>query len=157
MLFAQNSICTVRKCVLGLSALAFSLLLGSTTAFAANAGTSTYQQERAACLNGQSHQDRTTCLKEAAAARGEAKRGHLNDGAVSYDQNAIARCGELPAADRQDCVQRVRDGVVSGSVETGGIYRETTTTIVTPPAQPDPMPPAQEYQPMPAGPGTRTQ
>src|SRR2546426_8157808 len=32
------------------------------------------QQERAACVNGQSHQDRATCMREAGAALYEARR-----------------------------------------------------------------------------------
>lgn len=132
MSFAHDSICNVRKCVFGLSIFAIGLSLGSSAAFA---DTSRYQQERAACLSGQSHQDRATCLQEAGAARGEDRRGNLNDGAVSYQENAVNRCNALPAADRQDCVRRIRgDGVTSGSVEGGGVYRETTTTIIAPSA-----------------------
>ncbi len=121
-------------------------------ASAADAATSNYQQERAACTNGGSHQDRATCLREAAAARGEAKRGHLTD-STSYDENALARCNALPPSDRQDCAKRVHgQGVVSGSVEGGGVYRETTTTVIGTP-QPSTMPaPAPVYQPMPVSP-----
>lgn len=148
MLFAQGSICNARKYVLGLSLLAAGVSFAPGAAFAADAGASTYQQERAACLSGQSHQDRETCLKEAAAARGEARRGNLNGGTTSYEQNAVTRCNALPAADRPDCVRRVTGGgTVSGSVESGGVYRETTTTIVAPPAAS--AAPGSEYQPMP--------
>ena len=137
MLFAQGSIRNARKYVFGLSLLAAGWSFASGAAFAADAGASIYQQERAACTSGLSHQDRATCLKEAAAARAEAKRGKLNGGTAAYEQNAIIRCNALPEADRQDCVRRVRgEGKVSGSVETGGIYRETTTIIVAPPAEP---------------------
>ena len=34
-----------------------------------------YQKELAACISGQSHQDRATCLQEAGAAMQEARRG----------------------------------------------------------------------------------
>lgn len=148
MLFAQGSICNAGKYVLGLSLLAAGLSFAPGAAFAADAGASTYQQERAACLSGLSHQDRETCLREAGAARGEARRGNLNDGTTSYEQNAVTRCNALPVADRPDCVRRVSGGgAVSGSVETGGIYRETTTIIVAPPAEP--AAPGSGYQPMP--------
>lgn len=116
-------------------------------ASAADTATSNYQQERAACTSGGSHQDRATCLREAAAARGEAKRGHLTD-STSYDENALARCNTLPSSDRQDCAKRVHgQGVVSGSVESGGVYRETTTTVIGTPQQPSTLPaPAPVYQ-----------
>lgn len=119
------------------AALAFSLAGFSGQALAAPASGNAYQQERAACMDGSSQQDRTTCLREAGAARGEAKRGHLTDSG-SYEENATARCNALPPSDRQDCVKRIHgQGTTSGSVESGGIYRETTTTIVgTPPPPP---------------------
>jgi hypothetical protein len=88
-----------------------------------------YQQERAVCLSGQSHQDRDTCLREAGAALQEAKMGKPAEGANSYEQNQAARCEQLPASDREDCVRRLREGTVSGSVEGGGIYRELRTTV----------------------------
>lgn len=141
----------VRTCISALSLVVAGLL--PLAASAADTG-SAYQQERAACTSGTSHQDRATCLREAAAARGEAKRGHLTD-STSYDENALARCNALPPADRQDCAKRVHgQGVVSGSVEGGGIYRETTTTVIGTP-QPSTMPapaPAPVYQPVPVAP-----
>lgn len=89
-----------------------------------------YQQERAVCLNGQSNQDRATCLKEAGAAFAEGQRGGLatRDAAANVTQ----RCQALPAAERGDCLARMQDGTgssTSGSVAAGGIYRETVTTV----------------------------
>lgn len=119
------------------AALACCLAGFSGQALAAPADGNAYQKERAACVDGSSQQDRTTCLREAAAARGEAKRGHLTESS-SYEENATARCNVLPPSDRQECVKRIHgQGTVSGSVESGGIYRETTTTVVgTPPPPP---------------------
>lgn len=132
--------------------------LSPLTVSAADAGTGSYQQERAACTNGTSHQDRATCLREAAAARGEAKRGHLTE-STSYDENALMRCNVLPPADRQDCAKRVHgQGIVSGSVQGGGVYRETTTTVIEspPPGMAPatvPVAPAPVYrEPIPASP-----
>ena len=89
-----------------------------------------YQQDRAACMSGQSHQDRATCLREAGAALQAAKRGRSGDGQGQYEQNRLIRCERLPAGDREDCVRRMRgEGTVSGSVESGGIYRELRTTV----------------------------
>jgi hypothetical protein len=100
----------------------------------------TYQRERAACLNGSSNQERTACLKEAGAAREEARRGQLKDDRAEEKQNALARCNGLPQADRVDCVGRVNgEGSVSGSVSGGGILRETVTTVpASPPLSPLP-------------------
>ena len=94
-----------------------------------------YQQERAACLDGTSHQDRATCLKEAGAALQEARRGGLTTSA-QLEANALARCQALPEAYRADCRDRVLDQshtTVSGSVEGGGILKETTTRYVITP------------------------
>ena len=58
-----------------------------------------YQQERAACLAGQTGQDRATCLKEAGAALAEARRGKLSE-----DQSrasCAATDGPLQCADRR--------------------------------------------------------
>ncbi|RBA24993.1 hypothetical protein [Herminiimonas fonticola] len=143
MLFVQNKACNTRKYVLALSLFASSMGIGSTAAVAADAS-GNYQQERAACLSGQTQQDKKTCLREAGAARSEAKRGKLNGDASSYQQNAQARCNALPPADRDDCMRRMQgEGTVSGSVDGGGIYRETTTIV------PAPMPSGSEYRPAP--------
>lgn len=145
MFFVQNKACNRRKYMLALSLLIGSIIgsmgLVSTTAIAADASGS-YQQERAACLSGQTQQDKATCLKEAGAARGEAKRGNLTESPIS-SQNAQARCNVLPPADRDDCIRRIQgEGTVSGSVDSGGVYRETTTIV--------PAPAGSEYRPAPA-------
>jgi hypothetical protein len=90
-----------------------------------------YNQERALCLSGQSQQDRATCLREAGAALQEAKRNRLdNSGGGSFQANATARCNAQPAADREACVQRIMGaGSTQGSVEGGGVIRETVTPV----------------------------
>jgi len=109
--------------------------------------------EREACMSGQTHQDRATCLKEAGAAQGEARAGRLDDrAAASYRQNAVERCRVLPTSDRDACVARIDGtGRVSGSVEGGGILREYVQREVGTPqpvAAPMPVQP-QMQQPMP--------
>ena len=90
-----------------------------------------YQRDRAACLSGQSSQDRATCLREAGAARDEAKRGRLGDGQAAFEQNRMIRCEPLPQGEREDCQRRMRgEGTTTGSVEGGGIYRELVTPVV---------------------------
>jgi len=136
-----------RKCVIGLSFIAASLSLTTAAVAADPNANDAYKKERAACMDGSSHQDRATCLREAAAARGEAKRGNLTS-SPSYDNNAAQRCSVLPPADRDDCVRRVQGaGTTSGSVEDGGIYRETRTMVPV-----EPAPPAPAYEPVPVVP-----
>jgi hypothetical protein len=119
---------------LGWSACALGAMLVAGTAAAAGGKLSEaqarYQQDRAACISGQSHQDRATCLREAGAALQQAKRGGLGDSQNSYEQNQRMRCDRLAAEEREDCLRRMRgEGTVSGSVESGGIYRELRTTV----------------------------
>ena len=99
---------------------------------------SEYEKERAVCVSGKSNQDRATCLKEAGAARDAAKRGQLVDAdAASYKKNALDRCKALMGDDARDCVSRMNGGgTASGSVEAGGLYRESVTTQVEPAATP---------------------
>lgn len=95
-----------------------------------------YVAERAACVNGTSNQDRATCLKEAGAARDEARRGLLDDGDAKYKGNARVRCEALTGDDAADCRARMRGaGSTSGSAKAGGIFRETVT-VETKPAEP---------------------
>ena len=118
--------------LLGRSAFAVGAMLVSDIAMAAAADMSEakarYQQERATCISGRSHQDRTTCLREAGAALAESKRGNLGGGMGQYEQNQLRRCDAHPAEDREDCLRRMRgEGTISGSVEGGSIYRELRT------------------------------
>ncbi len=83
-------------------------------------------------------QDKAACQREAGAARQEAARGGLTSGGLSGNQaNALARCQQLPAADRADCEARVRGGEgssSSGSVMGGGVNPQTVTPV-PPPAE----------------------
>lgn len=107
--------------------------LGATSALAAGKtegsdARARYEQERAACLNGQSNQDRATCLREAGAAFAQARRGGLDDGRAEYERNQRQRCEPLPDEARQACLARMLgNGSISGSVAAGGIYRELVT------------------------------
>ncbi|GAA4329639.1 hypothetical protein GCM10023165_02710 [Variovorax defluvii] len=101
---------------------------------AAQGGDATFQRERAVCDGIQ--QDRSACLREAGAARFEARRGGLTSASpTSYEQNALARCNLQPPSDRAACEARVRGtGMTSvdGSVLGGGLIRETVTPIPAP-------------------------
>jgi hypothetical protein len=88
-----------------------------------------YNEERARCLSGQTNQDRATCLREAGAALQDARRNRLDTGA-NFEANATARCNAQPAADREACVQRIIGaGSAKGSVEAGGVIRQTETPV----------------------------
>jgi hypothetical protein len=87
-----------------------------------------YRQNRAVCFSGQSMQELDACLYDAALAVEMAKRRGYETGNVPYADNALQRCEPLRGADRNDCTARMRgQGTVSGSVATGGIYRELVT------------------------------
>lgn len=92
----------------------------------------TYRKDRAACLSGQSQQDRAACLKEAGAARDAALHGQLRTAdPKTLDANAVERCRVQPAGDgREACLRMARGGgMVSGSPESGGQLRELVTTV----------------------------
>lgn len=94
-----------------------------------------YEKERQVCLDGRSNQERATCLKEAGAARDEARRSQLDGGesAAQRAGNALQRCKAVRAADRADCERMARgEGSVSGSVGGGGVVKEIVTTVPAP-------------------------
>lgn len=128
---------------LGFSLCALNLTFAANFASAADSVTSTYQQDRAGCMNGRSTQDKATCLRDVGAALHDARQGKLKDDDASvYQKNARIRCNALPDADRQDCLLRMsgKDTTISGSVSGGGILRETTTIIAEPPPPAAPAP-----------------
>lgn len=89
----------------------------------------TIEKERTDCMNGNSQQDRATCMREAGAAKQESQRGNLRDSG-DYQANASKRCAALPAAEKADCERRSNgEGSVSGSVGGGGVVRELVTPV----------------------------
>lgn len=113
------------------------LTVGASYAHSERSATqSQYEKDRAVCVSGSSNQDRVTCLKEAGAARDAAKHGQLVDAdAASYKKNSLDRCKVLTGDDARDCITRMNGGgTASGSVESGGLYRESVTTQVKPAA-----------------------
>jgi len=91
---------------------------------------SIYSQERAAC-DKPVVQDRKACLREAGAAAYEARRGTLGAENAEFERNRLARCGyHKNAEEREYCERRMRgEGLVTGSVEGGGLLRELTVTV----------------------------
>ncbi|WP_051442971.1 hypothetical protein [Curvibacter gracilis] len=87
-----------------------------------------YRSERQSCLDGSSHQDRATCLKEANAAHAQPVPAPTRSAdAARYRHNQVRRCQALPERDhaREDCLSRMNEpSAAHGSVESGGILRE---------------------------------
>jgi len=90
-----------------------------------------YQSDVAFCKSSATTESRATCMKEAGAAYEEAKRNRLVAGSHDYQQDATNRCKALPAGQQQDCMMQMsgQNTVTKGSVESGGILRETTITV----------------------------
>jgi hypothetical protein len=90
-----------------------------------------YREDMAVCASGQSNQPASVCRTEARNALAEAQRGGLIDVPSEYARNAVVRCAEFQGDDRSACEARVRNPTrLDGSVEGGGLLRETVT--VTP-------------------------
>ena len=90
-----------------------------------------YQQERAACMGKTDSYDRSVCLQDATAAYAEAKRRGLDKATADYRLNQLRRCEALPSNYRRDCIARMNGaGTATGTVESGGIYRELVTVEV---------------------------
>ncbi|MBO1112954.1 hypothetical protein [Bordetella petrii] len=111
-------------------------LAGMTAAQAAGAAASgsvqsQYQYDVQRCNSGQTNQDRATCLREAGAAREEAQRKRLDNGqSANYGANATARCNNLPQTQRADCMRQMSSPTsVKGSIESGGVLRETVIPV----------------------------
>ncbi|MFN3496458.1 MAG: hypothetical protein ACK40L_18320 [Hydrogenophaga sp.] len=95
----------------------------------------TYQQDRAACLRSDAQHERSSCLREAGAARAEALRGRSAglDAPETWAQNAMQRCKRQTGDNVAICERMVRgEGVLSGSVAGGGVIRELVTPIPAP-------------------------
>lgn len=116
---------------------AASLLFATASAFAGappgddrDGAKAQYDAERARCMSGSTGQDQASCLRSAAAAYDAIRENRLHDANTSYEANAMARCKNLPAADRTDCESRVHgEGMQSGSVKAGGDIKETVTVV----------------------------
>ncbi|MFT4267379.1 MAG: hypothetical protein QM586_09185 [Xenophilus sp.] len=112
-------------------ALACGLLFAAARPAAAQDGRGS-QDELAVC--GHNGQDRAACIREAGAARQAARAGQLT-GAPDDRTNALARCSLHPPAERAECEARVLGSGqtrIEGSVQGGGLIRETVTPVPAP-------------------------
>jgi hypothetical protein len=116
--------------------LALLAALGSSTALAASKAVTLdpharYQREAGACYAMQSFDARANCLSEAGLRLAIALPTPATEYPEVLARNALRRCEPLPEPDRTDCVARMQgQGTTSGSVASGGIYRELVTRTV---------------------------
>ncbi|MBP6018249.1 MAG: hypothetical protein KA735_02055 [Burkholderiaceae bacterium] len=93
-----------------------------------------YQADVQLCNSGQGYQDKATCMKEAGAALEEARRNRLTTGERLSAENQTKRCEALPGQERDDCMVQMsgQNTTTEGSIEAGGVLRETTITTQGP-------------------------
>ena len=90
-----------------------------------------FKQEVNVCIDGMSHQDQPTCLREARNAQSDKKRGVLDNAGAQFDANAATRCNVLTGEEQAACQARVQGfGSTTGSVAAGGVLREVETVIL---------------------------
>lgn len=95
-----------------------------------------YEQEREKCMTNNTQDSLATCLREANNALDASRKGDLSNPGAAATDNATQRCAAFQtAADQADCMHRVQSSPASGSVSSGGVLRESTTTTITVPAQ----------------------
>jgi hypothetical protein len=95
---------------------------------------SQYQQDVERC-NTTPGIDKQACLHEAGAAAQAARQDKLTAPSMqTEDRNRTQRCDSLPADQRQDCMTLMDNANTrtQGSVQSGGVLRETTITIPAP-------------------------
>lgn len=87
--------------------------------------------EMAACNNGTTQQDRTTCLTEVKNANAAKRAGQLDNAGGQFRTNALQRCNALQGEDKIACEARVVGyGNTQGSVAGGGVIRQVETVVV---------------------------
>lgn len=75
-----------------------------------------YQEDRQACLRGDTNQELSACLHEAKARLTEKPSTTPEPTAAQLLQNASLRCDVLKGTDREDCLARMRgEGTTQGS------------------------------------------
>ena len=130
-------------------------MLAATPALAAlKSGQSTaaqrYQREQAQCMKVRNEDDRANCLSESSTRYAQTLPNRPEEAADILARNALKRCEPLPETERLDCVARIQGkGSTSGSVASGGIYRELVTREVVVPAAPLAAPAVEPAPPVP--------
>ena len=89
------------------------------------------QSEMAACNNGTTQQDRTTCMTEVKNANAAKRAGQVDNAGGSFSANALQRCNVMSGVDKVACEARVAGyGNPQGSVAGGGVITEVETVVV---------------------------
>jgi hypothetical protein len=89
-----------------------------------------YMRQRALCATQRPAAERDDCLSEASTAYAATQPSLPGDDVDSLLRNQLRRCEPLGGTERQDCQARMRgQGTTSGSVASGGIYRELVTIV----------------------------
>lgn len=89
------------------------------------------QSELAACNNGKTQQDKTTCLTEVKNANAAKRAGKVDNSGGQFSANAMKRCDVLKGEDRIACQARIQGlGNDDGSVASGGVVREIESIVV---------------------------
>lgn len=81
---------------------------------------------------------KTNCRRDAFASYNDSNRNQKTPDMQTLKQNRMARCQALPAHLREDCIAQMSDQYdtkVYGSVEGGGVLRQTTIEIPGQPRQ----------------------
>ena len=92
-----------------------------------------YEQEREKCMTNYTQDTLATCLREANNALDAARKGQLSSPGAAAPGNATQRCAAFQStAEQAECVRRMQNSPVSGSVSGGGVLRESVTTTVVP-------------------------
>jgi hypothetical protein len=153
---------TMNRSLLSLQHVAgLSLVLGATLvpAAARSAGDMSkaeaerrYQRDAAVCLSKRYTGDKDTCMSDASTTRASRAPPTLDLDPERFARNAVMRCEPLREPDRSDCIARIRGaGTTTGSVASGGIYRELVTREVgvAPAASAASAPPPPPLPPLP--------
>ena len=92
-----------------------------------------YEQEREKCMTNNTQDTFATCLREANNALDAARKSQLSSPGAAAPGNATQRCAAFQStAEQAECVRRMQNSPVSGSVSGGGVLRESVTTTVVP-------------------------
>ncbi len=121
------------RMIFGAASLAFA---GAASAAPNAAAEARYQQDRQACVTGNTQQARDVCLREAGAARDASQAGALQKKpGTDISSNAVQRCKVFKGADEHaECLARLEEpSSTQGSALKGGLLRESVTTTTVQP------------------------
>lgn len=84
-----------------------------------------FQKDKATCASGHLTQAYENCMREAKASFAERESRVAPPTADELRANSLERCNAFGQSDRLICIARIEGkGSISGSVDSGGIYRE---------------------------------